>query len=312
MSIKSVSKPVVIITAAGAVALSVGNYIWQQEHRPKRLEVYVFALDKGHAIFIRTPEDKRILINGGYNSEIVNKLTGILPFYSKRIDMIFATNTADNDIAGLIEILDRYRVEKIYVPAITLKSLGLASSTGTSYEIFTEKVTSNNIGIEDLLSGRKIVLDEDVYADILFPVPEGEFKYSKASPPELIMSITYKSSRFLLLGGASVKTQKYVASSSVGLTQKRHGSFGGSDNTVLIVNGSAMPTNIASKLVEIFGPSYLVYSRMLSSIGKVANVKKKIVADPLGDITGDHKFNLKEVGDLHMITDGRELIYESD
>ena len=312
MNIKSVSKPIVIITAVSAVAFSVGNYVWDQEHRPKKLEIYAFALDKGHAIFIRTPEDKRILINGGFNSEIVNKLTGVLPFYSKRIDMVFVTNPIDNEVSGLIDILDRYRVDKVYLPAVTLQSLGLASSTGVAYEIFNEKLKLNNIEIENLSHGRKVVLDGEVYADVLFPALSDEFRYSKSSAPEVIINIKYRDDQFLLLGGASVKIQKYIASSSLISTLSSVRMLGRSYSTVLFVNGSAMPANIANKLVEALKPDHLVYSKVYSSVGKVSKTKSKVPVDPLNDISGDHRFNLKEYGDVHITTDGRELTFIDD
>ena len=108
---KIASKPLIVVAAVGAVALGLGGYVWKEENRPAILEVYVFSLSSGRSIFIRTPEDKRILIDGGGNSDIVDELTQILPFYSRRIDAVVATNSEGNNVSGLIDVLNRYIVD---------------------------------------------------------------------------------------------------------------------------------------------------------------------------------------------------------
>src|ERR1700690_3654211 len=90
---QSFARKKIILTAATAIlaTATLGGYVWKEEHHPAILEIYAFNLKSGRSYFIRTPDDKRILVDGGANSEIIGELTRILPFYSRRIDSLIAT-----------------------------------------------------------------------------------------------------------------------------------------------------------------------------------------------------------------------------
>ena len=123
------TKPFIIAALATAATLAgIGGYAYIESNRPAVLELFIFNTPGNPAIFIRTPNDKRILINGGSNSEIIERISGILPFYSRRIDMVIATNDDPKNTTGLIDVIDRYSVDKVVLPAVSLQSLGLASS----------------------------------------------------------------------------------------------------------------------------------------------------------------------------------------
>src|SRR5574338_1551044 len=127
-----------ILIAAGVFVLlgMAGASVYPQLIRPARLDLYVFSLKSGRAILIRTPRDRRILIDGGSSSEIIRAVSRVLPFYSRRIDMLIATTDSARDVSGLVDIIRRYQVQKIYVPALTLGELGLASTTDPIYAEF--------------------------------------------------------------------------------------------------------------------------------------------------------------------------------
>ena len=295
MNIKILSKSMIIVAIVSTVTLGVGDYVWKQENRPKVLEIYVFAMKSGRSIFVRTPEDKRILIDGGANSDIISELTKILPFYSRRIDSIIATNSEGKDMAGLIDVLDRYNVGKIYMSKISIQSLGLGSSTDQIYGSFVECGSDLNVPISEIDAGRSISFDPSVTAEMLFPVSSSAFSYSKASPPELLMEISYKETSVVLLGNASVKVQKYLASSTLSTPAQ-----------ILIVSHSALPANMSDKLVQKLRPQYLVYSKALVvSSTAPKKTQKKPVVDPLSYLPESNKLNIKKVGTIHLISDGR-------
>src|SRR5689334_6366418 len=143
---KLISKPV-IIGAVSVLAVSAGlaGYVWYENHRPPVLEVYVIPLKTGQALFIRTPNDKRILVDGGTNSEIIRYISKILPFYSRRIDQIIVTRTDGAHVTGLIDAVNRYAVGEVVAPGITLESLGLASSTDQIHQTFLDAAASHKI-----------------------------------------------------------------------------------------------------------------------------------------------------------------------
>ena len=77
------------------------------------LEVNFFDVGQGDAIFIVSPKRHQILIDGGPNSLILEKLGEEMPFWDRTIDLIILTHPEYDHLAGLIEVLKRYEVENI-------------------------------------------------------------------------------------------------------------------------------------------------------------------------------------------------------
>ncbi|MEY2664648.1 MAG: hypothetical protein RIT04_456 [Candidatus Parcubacteria bacterium] len=100
-------------------------YVWHWEHREQVLEVYFFDVTKGSAIFVKTPHGKTMLIGGGQGSDIIRKLTTVMPFYHHAIDVLVYPADPLNEI-GLVDVASRYDIGK---------ELHIASSTGIVHEI---------------------------------------------------------------------------------------------------------------------------------------------------------------------------------
>ncbi len=294
---KSISKPVIIATSAALAVTGIGVYAWREEHRPPILEVYVFSLPSGRSMFVRTPEDKRILIDGGSNSNIIREITGILPFYSRRIDSVIATNAEGKNISGLIDVLERYQIGEAYIPGQILQTLGISSSTDQIYSTFLDTLSREGIHTSELSAGDSVALDQKTSLRPLFPVPAKQFTYSKASAPEILFNVSFGATSIVFLGNASNKVQKFLTSppSTGSLT-----SSGVDQADVLIVSHSALPANVSPELIKKISPAYLVYSKTLDREG----TKKKIIPDPFAYLSEDRKFNLKESGTVKITSDG--------
>jgi competence protein ComEC len=77
------------------------------------LEVTFFDIGQGDAIFIETPQKYQILIDGGPNSTILEKIDKELPFWDNTLDLIILTHPEHDHLLGLLEVLKRYQVENI-------------------------------------------------------------------------------------------------------------------------------------------------------------------------------------------------------
>lgn len=86
--------------------------VWQLNQ--SYLEVNFFDVGQGDSIFIETPQRQQILIDGGPSGEkVLEKLGKEMPFWDRTIDLIILTHPERDHIAGLLEVLQRYRVENI-------------------------------------------------------------------------------------------------------------------------------------------------------------------------------------------------------
>jgi beta-lactamase superfamily II metal-dependent hydrolase len=337
VNIKILSKPVMVVATAGMVASGLGMYIWREEHRPPLLEVYIFSMKEGQSVFIRTPEDRRILIDGG-GSSIVRLVSKYLPFYSRRIDDVVVTKTVGKNVSGLISILDRYKVGQVYLPAVTLEALELDSSKDAVYETFIKAIKEHRIPVQELSEGDSLdfsvngfssdylgvarVTNLKVQSSILFPAAPANFSYSKASGPSLVLNISHGDNSILLAGDLSKKIQKYIASSSFSdgseITDDNESvNIAGDDeerrlrfNRAVVFSNAASPSLLSYELMESFRPDALIYSKKVTyATPKFVMTNKTVKAsrDSSDLISKDMRFNVQDTGIIKIVSDGKSL-----
>lgn len=77
------------------------------------LEVVFLDVGEGDSIFITTPYNYQIIIDGGPDNLLAEKIAEYMPFADRDIDLMILTHPDKDHFYGLIEILERYRVSNI-------------------------------------------------------------------------------------------------------------------------------------------------------------------------------------------------------
>ena len=73
------------------------------------LEVDFFDVGQGKAIFIEAPDGNQILIDGGPDNSILEKLSSKMPYFDRSIDLVILTHPDADHLNGLIEVAKRYQ-----------------------------------------------------------------------------------------------------------------------------------------------------------------------------------------------------------
>lgn len=76
----------------------------------KEFKVVFLDVGQGDASLIKMPGGQTILIDGGPNNVVLNRLGKHMPFYRRTIDTLIISHWHDDHIIGFREILERYRV----------------------------------------------------------------------------------------------------------------------------------------------------------------------------------------------------------
>lgn len=101
--------------------LILANYLlWTAvgEADSSTLRIDFLNVGQGDAILIRTPTQQKILIDGGPNDSVLSELGKILPVWDRNLDLVVATHLDADHIAGLVSVLERYRVGEVLTPPI--------------------------------------------------------------------------------------------------------------------------------------------------------------------------------------------------
>lgn len=77
---------------------------------PNTLGVYFLDVGQGDSALIRTPSGNDILIDGGPDATVLERVGAVLGFFDRLIDLVVLTHPDKDHLAGLVDVLDRYDV----------------------------------------------------------------------------------------------------------------------------------------------------------------------------------------------------------
>ena len=170
-------------TAIILILLFVSNiFAWLAVYdlsQPKLLEVTFFNVGQGDAIFIETPKRHQILIDGGPDSTILEKLNEEMPFYDRTIDLIILTHPEKDHLAGLLDVLKGYKVENILWTGVKREK--------TEFEEWQKLIKKEKANIFIAKIGQKVEFEKS-YIYILFPFENLEGKEFKGTNNTSIVS----------------------------------------------------------------------------------------------------------------------------
>lgn len=276
------------ILSLAVVVLAVVAF-WQGQP-PGRLEVYFFNVGHGDAIFIRTPSDKRVLIDGGLNSQVVQKIGRLLPFYDKRIDLVILSHPHPDHITGLISVVKRYEVGKVfYTDVKTQEELFklfkdiLNKKKITKVKI--DKIFSQDLGGEAILYF--LYPDHDLSQEII--------QDKEINNTSIVVKLIYKGSSYLFMGDASeAEEEKLIASKQDFNTDilkiGHHGSSTSSGQNFINLVSPKTAVITCGENYQFSHPSLRVLRRLERAGSKIYRT------DESGDIkistTGDGKYEI--------------------
>ncbi len=96
-------------------ALSFGALVFVSwpEWNFRGLKIIFFDVGQGDAIYIRTPDKKDILIDGGPDNSVVYKLGEYMPLFDRTIEYMILTHPHADHVTGLVQVLRRYTVKNV-------------------------------------------------------------------------------------------------------------------------------------------------------------------------------------------------------
>lgn len=210
------------------------------QKRPGTLHVYFLDIGQGDAIFVETPTHKRFLLDGGPNKSVLSELGKVIPFGSKKIDLMIESHPDRDHIGGLPEVVSRYKVGLFLEP-------GVESDNSVDDELH-RRIKENNI--PDLLARRGMIVDfgDGVKLSILFPNTDvSRWETNEAS---IVAKLEYGTKSFLLTGDSPISSENVLMSLDKSVL----------DSDVLKAGHHGSRTSTSLSYAEAVSPEYAVIS----------------------------------------------------
>ncbi|MCX6760897.1 MAG: MBL fold metallo-hydrolase, partial [Candidatus Nealsonbacteria bacterium] len=173
--------------------------------QPHFLEVNFFDVGQGDSIFIQTPSRYQIIIDGGPNSIVLEKLAQEIPFWDRTIDLMILTHPEKDHISGLLDVLKRYKIENVLWTGIIRDSSELRE--------WQRLLGEEGANIIIARSGQRIIFPdkgkEETKIDIFYPVENSEGKEMEDSnETSVVGKLIFGDKSFLFTGDISKSAEK--------------------------------------------------------------------------------------------------------
>jgi competence protein ComEC len=169
------------------------------------LDINFFDVGQGDFSFIHT-HNKKIVIDGGpdYNAA-VGKISKIIPFWDREIDLVIITHPEDDHFGGLFEILKRYEIKNIIwsgeeKPGEKFKN----------FKIAVAEEQKQGCVVSEARAGDRIILGDSIM-EVLSPFGiSGNSNEDSTNSSSLVVKLSYGSNSFLFTGDISSENEKEI------------------------------------------------------------------------------------------------------
>lgn len=203
---------------------------------------------QGEAIFIRSPDGKTALIDGGIDGiSLAQALDSRLPSWQRSLDIVLLTTAKTDHLNGLQNVVGRYQIGRIFDAGMLHPNV--------AYALWRRTITKRNIPYAQVSQGTSIALGTQVQFQVLWPLTQLHKGSNEEVDNGLIVRLVSPGLRILFLGVAA--QSKYALS---GLQTTIAPNYLPAEIVHTIgESGKTFPMGLASVLQEVH-PAWLLIS----------------------------------------------------
>lgn len=176
--------------------------------KANQLRVSFLNIGQGDAILANMPDGSTVLVDGGPDTRVLEKLDQRLASFKQKIDLVILTHPHLDHVNGLLSVLERYEIGKVVMTG--------AVHTTSQYLDFLKLIDEKNIPLELAKQGLVYHFGE-AEIEILYPEKDlTKARIPRDRPGEggglndtsVVSLLTYKNKKILLMGDASREIEK--------------------------------------------------------------------------------------------------------
>lgn len=175
-------------------------FIYVRESHGNTLKIFFLDVGQGDAIYIRTPQGRDMLIDGGPGNIVLQRLSEVMPWYDKVIDVVLETHPDADHIGGLPEVLSRYHIDMFVESGV--------ESSNTIDDELARIVKEKNI--QNVLARRGMGIDfgDGVHFDVLYP--DIDTKSLETNTASIVGKLVYGSTSVMFTGDSPKSVENHL------------------------------------------------------------------------------------------------------
>ena len=178
------------------------SIVWELS-KDNNLKVCFLDVGMGDSIFIQAPFNQQILIDGGPNNKVVDKLEQRMPFFDRKIELIILSHPDKDHLFGFLEVLKRYKVANVLWN-------GIKPTTELSQD-FKEAIEKEGAKIWIAEQGLKVKISDEQYFEVLYPFERLEGReVTNKNNSSVVLMLKSSGNRVLFTGDAEKSVEQLL------------------------------------------------------------------------------------------------------
>jgi|APSaa5957512622_1039677.scaffolds.fasta_scaffold17355_3 competence protein ComEC len=174
------------------------------------LQVHFLDVGQGDSIYIRTPDEVDILIDGGPDKNVLSELGKVMPFWDREIDVMILTHPHSDHVSGLVEVLRRFDVKQIYYTGVL--------HTAPDYLAWLDEIKKQGLDLKIVNEKFTLDLGEEIDLDFLWPLEDfTNKKVDNLNNTSIVNLLRYKDTQMLFTGDAEIEVEEALLEEEIDL-----------------------------------------------------------------------------------------------
>ena len=281
----------VVAIAASVVLIFSGFAMWaasfSKVDAQPRLSVTFLQTSHGESIFIRTPNDNRVLIDGGGDeSEVASMLGSMLALWDRKIDVVMLTHPDADHVGGLPAVMSAFDVG-------TVIHSGLQASSG-AFERWSAAI-DNHDDVVLAQPGTTVGLDHEVFLEVINAgCFDGSSTCADANEASIVGRLSHGDVSFLLTGDIERTAEVRLANSDADLRA-----------TIFKAPHHGSATSSTPLFVEAVDPAAVIVAA--GTRNRYGHPDEDVLARLNRAVGVDRVFRTDQLGTVVFETDGKRL-----
>lgn len=273
-----------IILGVFAIIFLGAGFLMLREESSDQLTLAFLDVGQGDAVLISKPRQYDLLIDGGPDPIVLSRLSDILPWYDREIDVIFLTHNHADHYQGLLAVLDKYRVGELIVSAL---------AEPLPVELL-DSLKRHKLSYTKMPAGTQLQLDQTTKLKALWPVAETPI--ADMNDRSLVLELVSGERKVWLAGDAGVAVEEALLKNNLV-----------EDVDIFKLSHHGSDTANSEEFLELLRPEWVV--AQAGTGNSFGHPNRRIIKR--AERVGAQILRNDERGTIVFQTDGREWSYEA-
>lgn len=204
----------IFFTVIGLIIINLVFLIFLIFQKPIKdgIEVIFFDVGQGDASLIRAEGGVNILIDGGPDKKVVEKIDKYLPLWNRKIDIAVLTHPHSDHVTGLVDVLKKYPIREIWMTGVLHNS--------SEYLTFLELARDKKIAVKIIGDGALSEYEIAPNTKIKILYPQKSFlkqKFENLNNSSIAVEAVYKNKTFLFAGDIENEAENEILKAGLNL-----------------------------------------------------------------------------------------------